>query len=43
MSAFACRATLVRVDALEHIAAVAIVFGAALVFAAMAWASQHQT
>jgi hypothetical protein len=30
-------------EALEQIAAVAIAFGAALVFAAMAWASQHQT
>jgi hypothetical protein len=30
-------------DELQNIAAVAIAFGAALIFAAMAWASQHQS
>jgi hypothetical protein len=28
---------------LEHIAAIAIACGAALLYAAMAWASQHQS
>jgi hypothetical protein len=37
------RATLLRVDVFEHIAAIAIVFGSALVYAAMAWANQHQS
>jgi hypothetical protein len=30
-------------DVIEHIAAIAIACGAALFFAAMAWASQHQS
>jgi hypothetical protein len=30
-------------DVLEQLAAIAIVFGSALVFAAMAWANQHQS
>jgi hypothetical protein len=30
-------------DLLEPIAAIAIVFGSALVYAAMAWASRHQS
>jgi hypothetical protein len=36
-------ATLDHVEALEHIAAVAIACGAAALFALMAWAGQHQS
>ena len=36
-------ATLPGMDLFEQLAAVAIVFGSALVFAAMAWANQHQS
>jgi hypothetical protein len=36
-------ATLGRMDDLQHIAAIAIACGAALVFALMAWAGQHQS
>jgi hypothetical protein len=37
------RATLDHVDDLQHIAAIAIACGAALLFALMAWAGQHHS
>jgi hypothetical protein len=43
MRGWAGRATLGRMDDLLHLAAIAIAFGAALFFAAMAWASAHQS
>lgn len=36
-------AILADMDELQHVAAVAIAFGAAVVFALMAWAGQHQS
>jgi hypothetical protein len=38
-----CHTTLGRMDDLIQIAAIAIGSGAALVFALMAWAGQHQS
>jgi hypothetical protein len=43
MAGWGNRATLVRMDDLQQIAAVVIACGAALVFALMAWAGQHQS
>jgi hypothetical protein len=43
MADYAVRGTLPDMDDLQHIAAIAIACGAALVFALMAWAGQHQS
>ncbi len=43
MAAYAAGATLDRMEDLGQIAAIVIACGAALVFAAMAWAGQHQS
>jgi hypothetical protein len=43
MAAYEPRATLGRMEALIHIAAVVIACGTAVVFALMAWAGQHQS
>jgi hypothetical protein len=43
MADYAVRGTLPDMDDLQHIAAIAITCGAALVFALMAWAGQHQS
>jgi hypothetical protein len=40
---WANRATLAGMDELQQIAAVVIAFGAAVLFALMAWAGQHQS
>ena len=42
-TACASRARLVDMDDLEHIITIVIVCGASLFFAAMAWASSHQS
>ena len=43
MAAYVAGATLGRMEELGQIAAAVIACGAALVFAAMAWAGQHQS
>jgi hypothetical protein len=43
MGPYGASVTLVRMEDLVQIAAVLIAGGAALVFAAMAWAGQHQS
>jgi hypothetical protein len=43
MAAWGACATVTRMDDLQDIAAIAIAFGSALFFAAMAWASQHHS
>jgi hypothetical protein len=40
---FVLGATLTRMDDLGHLAAIVIVCSAALLFALMAWAGQHQS
>ena len=43
MCSLCARSTLVGMEMLEHIGAVVIGLGAALVFALMAWAGSHQS
>ena len=43
MAAWGDRARLLRMDEIQNIAAVLIGCGAAVVFALMAWAGQHQS
>ena len=43
MAAWVVRARLVLMDVVQQIAAITIASGAALLFALMAWAGQHQS
>jgi hypothetical protein len=43
MPDYVARSTLGHMEVLEHVAVVAIAAGAAVVFALMAWAGQHQS